>query len=1257
MLKKLIVLSSLSLCALVSRAQFSSQETFQVEKSNVVEGYFTQKIWLQSYQYPDVSIAREFFEKTAAPVNKELIKKEKGVQITLGMERKRPFAWISIPVYKEENGEFSMLKTVTVEVKEKPATASAANYTADYSSNNTQRTTSTSSVLATGSWGKIAVAQRGIYKVDYDFVRSKLGAGNTISSAQIRLFGNGGTMLYEDNKVARYDDLKENAIEMHDGGDGVFNSGDYFLFYANGPLEWVKDSAKQIFTHRTHLYADSSYYFLTYNNGDGLRIANSSFSGTPNIDVNTYNDYALHETDRSNMGRFGKIWWGESFGNDASTTPSRTFTFNVDNVVDSIYYSYQLGASVIGANGFFAVKFNGSSIRSHLLTGISGEPDQNPGSAVAAAGYVSFSGASPAFQFDFSSATTSGKGFLDYLEINMRRQMAFKSGSQMNFRDWRSVAPGNIARYNLTSANANTRVWDITNPLEPASINGNLSGSIYTFSQAASSLHEFIAFDGSYLTPSFSGKIDNQDLHGLGQTDYIIVARDDMMDAAKKLADFHVQQNNLKVAVVSVNQVYNEFSSGAQDISAIRDFAKMFYDRAGSDTTKMPRYLLLMGQASYDYRNRVVKNIKTVPTYETPESINATLGFCSDDFFGFLDDNENIDDYTISNTLDIGVGRIPAVSGAEANDVVDKILRYKSSKSLGPWRINNTYAGDVEDGAGPHLSDAEEMSESMLTSNNAYNSTKVYLNNMLIVSTPGGARCPDANKAINDGIYKGTFLFNYSGHGSIYTLSAKRILTQDDFKAWKNEYKLPIMITATCDFSRFDDPSAQSAGEKLILKSDGGAIALLTTTQVVYQNGNNVMNKAYLQYQFTKGSDRWSVAFGDGFRKGKNSIIGRADVSNTRKFVLLGDPALTPNIPRYAITTDSVKQLIDGSGYASDTIKSLGTYTVSGSIRDDNGNVLEDFNGKLNVTFYDKPQTVNVVTYWGAKSYKNLTNIIYKGNATVVNGHFSFSFIAPKDINYNYGKGKISYYAENGVTDATGSDTSITIGGFSEHFIADNDGPVVKPYMNDSLFVDGGLTGTNSVLFVKLADESGINVSGNGVGHDLTAVLDNQYEVPYILNDYYETAPNTYKLGYVNFPISGLTEGVHTLTVKAWDVFNNSGEGTVTFRVADGKVMVVEQLYTYPNPFTDLTHFVFEHNHPNEKLDVTVYIYNIAGTLVRTINQTFTPAGSKTAEITWDGTGNGGEPLQSGIYPFRIRVATETGVDDLGTQKVSIIRN
>jgi len=1246
-MKRTTIFLSLIFLALASFAQTSTQR-FTVTAEDLANGFVTEKIWLEHFATPAVELQLpEYADASEKTENKY---KEEKIEIALGMERKRPFAFVRIPVFRNDpaSQKLQRLTSFALQVTESAVSMSPKAKT----------TLTTESVLANGNWYKISVKEKGIYKIDFDFIKNKLGVDPaTIDTRNIRIYGNGGVMLSENNAVPVADDLVENAIEVRDGGDNKLDQSDFVLFYANGPLDWTADPGKKTFYHLTNFYEDKSYYFITFDKGPGLRLTAATDAPNPTQTVTRYDDHQVHEQELINAGKVGKRWWGEDFGIDAGRQAIRTFTFNTGSS-DSATFRVSVGSKSSGNGNLFNVNVNGALARTFTLGMTS---DDRPISAIYGEFRMPVSGGTANVAIEYQPSNVNARGNLDFIEVISRRPLELNNGF-ISFRDWNSVGTSQIANYKLAGADANTSVWDVTNPLQPVRVAGTLSGSSYSFSQPSDILREYVAFNGgNFQTPEFSKKIENQNLHGTGHVDYIIVTHPNFIAAAEKLANFHRQNSGLRTVVATTEQVYNEFNSGSQDIGAIRDFARMLYKRAGNDSSNMPRYLLLLGDASYDYKDRISNNSNFVPTYETIESEDGIDGYCSDDYFAFLDDHENIEGITsngkaVVNTMDLGVGRLPVTSADAANKLVDKIIRYASPASLGPWRLSTTIMADDGDW-NIHFEDGEIMANTINHHSNLYNENKVYVSALPLVSTPGGVRAPDANKAINDQIFKGTFLMNYNGHGSTTTLAHERILTQDDFNNWKNGDRLPILVTATCSFSKYDDPSFVSAGEQLIIKPDGGAIAMLTTTQLVYQYLNRDMNVDFLNAFFRKYNGKWPT-FGDAFRIGKNATYinpsqNLSTLGNFRKFALLGDPALTPAFPKHNVHTEAV---LDGfSNLPVDTLKALGKYQISGSVKDEAGQVLQDFNGRLYVTIYDKVKIANTLT-GPARSFTVQNNIIYKGKATVTNGLFSFTFIAPKDINYQMGQGKISYYAENGLTDGAGSDTTLSIGGSSDVVVKDEDGPVVKPFMNDSLFRDGGLTGTNSVLYVQLFDESGINVSGNSVGHDLTAVLDDDVANPYILNDYYETAPNDYKRGYVFFPVSGLSEGKHTLRVKAWDMHNNSGEGIVNFEVAGGQVVRIQNLMNYPNPFSDKTHFVFEHNHPGDDLNVQIHIYSTSGYSVRTLAQDFVPNGSRSNEIIWDGTDNNGAKLPAGLYVYRLMLTNKKGIVATAYQKLVLIR-
>lgn len=1226
------------------------KESYRVSEADVQNGYILKKVWLDHYRVPDVHISDISYTHDVVLPEDALPSSPDKFDILLGQDRKNSFAVVRIPAYATDEGyqKVKLLSNFTLTVTEKQLPHA----------NNTSasKTTAQASPLASGTWYKISVPNTGLFKIDFNFLSSKLGVDpSKINPSNIRVFGNGGNMLPEDNGIPVRELLEENAIWMNDGGDGSFNQGDYFVFYAVGPTGWTADNGKKRFIHTKNLYEDKSYYFINFD-GQGKRISGQQGNLTANTTVKDFNFYTVHHEDLFSFWKSGKTWQGEDFGIDLGRVNERSFPIHVGNVIDSAKFRVSIASRAPAPGNTFNISLNGQSIGDYTLGPAAQNTDDAPFTATTVDWAMPYSGSTANFNLKYKPGINSGIGFLDFIEINTRQPLQF-TDPYLLFRDLNSIGAGNVVSYQVGNANGGTQVWDVTDPQNPVRMNGNLNGSVFTFTQDASSLHEFAALNSDQLqVPEFTSTVANQNLQGHEQVDYIIVSYPDFLPAANELANFHRNRSGLRVLVVTPQQIYNEFSSGSQDISAIRNLMKMFYKRAGMSVADMPKYLLLFGDASYDYKDRIPNNTNFVPTFESLETTNLIFSYCNDDFFGFLDDSEYIENDGIINAMDIGVGRLPVKNLTEANAFVNKILQYKSPQSLGPWRLSTTFVSDNEDRAGPHMADGEIMEGVVQGKSNIYNSTKVYLDAIPLISTPGGQRAPDANKMINDQVFKGTFLINYSGHGNIDVLAHERIISQDDYTKWKNIHKLPIMITATCDFGRFDHPEYVSAGERIVLKADGGAIASLTTTQLVYQSPNRLINADFLSAQFEHNGANWNT-FGDAFRIGKNATYSqstnRSVIANFRKFALLGDPALEPNFPEYFIRTDEV--LSGATMLPVDTVGALGEYIFKGSVTDVNGNVLDNFNGKLSVTFYDKPKKVKTITT-PEQTFNVRNNIIYKGNATVSNGQFSISFIAPKDLNYEFGKGKISYYAQNGITDGAGADTGKIVGGYSDYPVIEYNPPVVRPFIEDSLFKNGGLTGPNTLLFVILEDETGINVSGNSIGHDLTAVLDGDIEHPYVLNDYYETAENTYKLGYVNFPLSNLAEGRHRLTVKAWDVNNNSGEGSVDFEVADGNIVKVRNLMNYPNPFRDLTHFVFEHNHPDEILNVEINIYNTQGTRVKELRQQFLPTGSRSNEITWDGADDNGVKLPSGVYVYRTKISTDKGIHDMAYQKLVIVR-
>lgn len=1127
-----------------------------------------------------------------------------------------------------------------------------------HSTATTQRTYAANSVLSSGDWYKISVTEEGVYQLTYDFLKNKLSMDLSSSSpANFRLFGNGGGILPLLNSDFRYDDLQENAVYVYDGGTvGKWDDQDYVLFYGQSPVQWSYNTTQNRFTHQANYYSDSTFYFVTVNGGTGntKRIQQTaSLNVSPDFVVNSFDDYQAHELDKTNFIKSGRNFYGEAF--DINTT--QTFNFTFPNVLQQdVLFKTNYAAHSPGVTSSVSARYQSQNLFSGTFSTGVVYTDDYAAERTGTTTFIPSAGDNISITYSFIAGNSSCIGYLDYIELQARRALTFANTNnmdQMFFRDLNSTGSGKTAQFNIASAPANMVVWNVTDRI-------NVKQQILnngSFIAASDSLQQYVAFGGTnFFNAGAVGRIDNQNLHALSQADMIIVTHPLFESEANRIADMHRTQDNLSVHVERTDQIYNEFSSGAQDISGIRDFLKMFYDRGINNGTE-PRYLLLFGDGSYDNKYRLANNSNFIPTFESVNSYSYLSSFVADDFYGLMDDNEGLCD--ASEQIDIGVGRFVVQTTEEAKTVVDKTISYTSlpeqtnccdggGGTLGDWRNVLTFVADDEDGM-MHVGPAESISNYVKSNHGVYNIDKIYLDAYKQISTPAGQRYPDVNDAINKRINKGTLIMNYVGHGGETGWAEERVLTNDDINSWSNINKLSVFITATCEFSRWDDPARVSSGEKILLSSAGGGVALFSTTRLVFASSNAVLNTSLIKHMFDDPEPR----LGDIMVASKNDP-GNLNL-NTRNFSLLGDPAIRLHYPKFNIEATSVnaQPLVA----LNDTLSALSKVTIGGKITK-GGQLQSDFNGFIYPTVYDKYSNIPMLRNDAASP--NLTfqlqkNILYKGKATVKNGEWSFTFIVPKDISYQFGLGKLSFYAENSIEDGSGYYDSIVVGGSSGNIINDVVGPTLKLYMNDDRFVFGGTTNDKPVIVSYLSDSTGINTVGNGVGHDITAVLDSKTDPVYVLNDYYEGDLDSYTSGKISYPLSKLSEGRHTLKVKAWDILNNSSESYTEFVVASDASLALKHVLNYPNPFTTHTEFSFEYNKPCEDLDVQIQIFTISGKLIKTISKKVLSPGTRIDDITWDGRDDFGDRIGRGVYVYRVKLKTPDETASL-TEKLVILK-
>jgi hypothetical protein len=1110
---------------------------------------------------------------------------------------------------------------------------------------NAQRNYAAHSVLASGNWYKIGITKQGVYKIDVNFLTNLGISVSNLASSSIRLYGNGGAMLAENNAVARIDDLAENAIQVVDGGDGIFNNNDYFLFYAAGPDQWTKDSLNQNFLHTKNLYSDTAYYFITIG-GTGKRITTLTTGGAYNIAVNSFDDHFFYENELINFLNSGKEWYGEAFSNNTGGIAGRNFSVDFSGLITTqplVLKSAVAGRS-IGSSANFSVSVNGQSVQTIPINSVSGY--YLDAYAVINQQNSSFFSSSSALSinYQYNAVASGASGWLNWFEISGRKSLAFNNTNCFFFRDWKSVAANNMAAFTISNAISGCMVWEITNPLVPQLMNTSYTNTQLSFVNDASRLREYAAFNLSgTIAPVALGKIPNQDLHNSSAADLIIITYPDFATQAKRLADFHTQHDGYTVTVVPTQQIFTEFASGNADPTALRDFIKMYFDKAGNDSSLRPKYVLLFGASSYDYKSRIKNNTNFVACYESDNATDPLSTYVSDDFFGLLNDNDDVNNSSSPALLDIGIGRLPARNIAEATTMVDKIINYHSSKTLGAWRNQSVFTADNGD-MDLHLNDAEFLSTEAGTVNPLFNQQKIYLDAYKMVSGSGGTRFPEVNTAIINNVYNGTLFFNYTGHGGYQQLSGSAVLTQTELQQFNNTNKLPLFITATCDFAPYDDPAKNSLGGSLLYQDSTGAIALLTTTRPVFASSNKTINDQYIKTALQQDALGTYFTLGTSIQKTKNQLLQTgSDIVNNRKFTLLGDPAMKLAIPENKIVVTAINQHVPTG---KDTLKALQQCVIDGKLTDAAGNFLSSFNGTVYPVVYDKPQTANTLgndANSPITSFITQNNVLYKGTATVKNGLFSCSFIVPKDVSYQTGQGRISLYADNGNIDAAGIFNNFTITASDTVIVKDITGPEIKAYLNDENFVNGGLTDEHPLLLVKLFDSSGINTSGTGIGHDILAVIDSNEQNTIVLNSYYQSEIDSYQRGSLQYQLPIMSEGLHSITVKAWDVANNSSKITLQFRVVKQKKLEISKLYNYPNPFVNNTVISFEHNQPGIALNISMAIFNAMGQKVYQSSQQQTDAGTRSVQLQWNGRSERGEKLQKGVYFYRIIVQSING--------------
>lgn len=1095
------------------------------------------------------------------------------------------------------------------------------------------------SVLATGDWYRFYVERSGVYKITKDFLQ-QLGINlNGVDPKKIKIYGNGGQMLPLSNAIFYPSDLIENAIQVQGENDGVFNSDDFILFYGQGTEGWNDES-------RTHinLYDSKSYYYINIQGADGKRIPEIlQPTGVSTLNLTTYDEHQFHEIDEKNIAEVGRHWVGESF--EIKQDQEFSFDFPTIDATEPVKLDLVVASAAYTPTSF-KVFGNGKEL------------DNIAFAALAAGSTILYSsqnrnnlpfsgGTNVKIKLSYNNNSVPGsKGFLDYIRLTATSKLQ-GYGKQFHFQYDLSGASTGIVSYTISNAASISQIWDVTDIYNIGKAE-NSNQSTFSFKANLGELKKYIAVVPSdYYTPlkETKSKISNTNIKGTvfnnaqGQfqdIDYLIIAPGFLRTQAEKLANFHQKNSNLNVKVLSLESIYQEFSSGKQDIAAIRNCIKYVYKNASSEEKRV-KYINLFGDASYDYKKRIPNNSNIVPIYES--LVSNTVGeasFASDDFYALMDESEgNITSHF--GGIDIAVGRMLISNSIQAEEMVNKVIEYYSKKAYGNWRNSIVSVADDSDKATDASLQSRQntLADKIASQKPFLNVSKIFLDAYNQEASSGGQRYPKAKNDFYNEFEKGALIFNYLGHGGEDGLSSERIWDKSDSQNVSNQYRYPLFITITCEFSRFDNPQRPTAGEYAYWNPKGGAISLVSTIRSIGQFNAENFNDLFSEHLLSYGSNQY-VSIAEALRISKNENPN----SSTNVVLYLGDPALFLAIPKPKIVLTKVNDVLVSEGIPD--FKSLAKMKVAGQITDENNVPITNFNGVLSTILFDKTvtkSTLNNDGYSPAMKFKNLGEAIFRGNATVANGQFEYDFIVAKDIRIPVDFGKLSFYAQKNdvLEDVTGYDATIKVGGINENAVADNNIPKVKLYMNDDTFVSGGITNESPILIALMEDESGINTAG-GIGHDIVAVLDGDVSNPFILNDYYQTELDDFTKGNLHFPLRNLKPGLHTIVVTVWDVYNNPTTAEIQFFVVGDEAMTLTKVLNYPNPCVNYTEFWFTHNKPNEPLEVQVQVLTITGKVVWTKNQTIINSGFLSREIVWDTRDDFGNRIGKGVYVYKLTV-------------------
>ena len=1099
------------------------------------------------------------------------------------------------------------------------------------------------SPLATGKWAKISTTKQGIYKLTGDQL-GKLGFTLPIVSSQLQLFGYNLSNLTEKVSGTINPGLSENAIKVMDGGDGKIEATDYILFYNQGPVYWKMDSSLNRVVHQNYATGDSVYYFITLGQ-DGRRIGLQNVQSKNNKTRSEFSQHFLFEKDSVSLLNSGKVFYGVPMGQGLGKQTQLNYSFYAQGITNnSKLKSYiHLASTSYQVNGQFDFNINNSLVYTSTLPTVSGLLFDD----IAAEKVDSFSVNSinlipgyNALKIVYNNPSSSSTGWVDYVELLLKKQIGFWQDSTIYFSIEDEFEQGGIASCNIQNIDSSSFIWNVTNSENPVQIQWQMTGpQTGQFNNSNAGISSFFAFkQNSFEAPTLIGQVLNQNTISYDESvDYVIVAAPSYMKVALKYRQFQIDHFRRKTIVFNAREIYNDFAGGQASAVAIRNLLKHISNRAIQNNTGVPTYLLLLGIGNFNAKK--LNMDFELPVYESNNSNSILSSFTSDDFFSILNSGDDINDYNKVQNLSLSVGRIPARTIAEADTAIQKLINYQTRKVGGSWENKITWVADDGD-YNLHLQDAESIISNLQLNAPLWNHNKIYLDFFPSENTSAGNTYPLAFNAIQQAIQEGSVVLNYTGHGNYLRLSEEAVISQTQFDLWKNPNKLPLMITASCNFSPFDQPSLKSIAWDAFMKNSEGIIALVAANRLVYAYSNKQINDLFIQQLLVKNTQGNYPTIGMALQKAKLINWSKnGDRLNDLKFNLIGDPGMYLNMPNNDL---KIQKINDKQFSGHDTLLSGTVNKIVGNVNK-NGVLKTNFNGEVNLIIYDAIKNKKTLANQSSSISVQIAmqeNILFRGKATVLNGIFNIDFILPSQLSNVSSPIRIELAANGGnesallIVDSIYSKSNGVINN------KDTIGPKIQAYINDQLFKQGDWVMPNSTLYLNLFDSAGIQASGNALGHDLTLWLDED-QVPIILNNYFSANINTYQSGKLSYLLPTLKEGSHQCIIKAWDLLGNSNLDTLLFEVPKSNKLQIKNPINYPNPFLTKSRFSIETNLIDSPIEVQFEVLDPYGKILYSNNSQHSNSEIRLF-VDWNGITNSGASIKPGVYFYRFIVKTTT---------------